>query len=110
MIDTKKLRQALGAVQPEEVEELLDRLEEAESDAAHQNAFAGRALRVAEGWKEKCNALRAKIAAMEKQEPVATIRINSITGNPSVDFIPGHRYLHHNSSLYALPGAQGEEK
>ena len=27
MIDIDKLRQALGAVQPEEVEELLDRLE-----------------------------------------------------------------------------------
>lgn len=50
--------------------------------------------------------LRAKIAEMERQEPVATIHINSITGNPSVDFIPGHRYLHHNSSLYSLPGAQ----
>lgn len=31
MIDIDKLRQALGAVQPEEVEELLDRLEAAES-------------------------------------------------------------------------------
>ena len=50
--------------------------------------------------------LRAKLAEMEQQEPVAKVRINSITGNPSVDFIPGHRYLHHNSSLYALPGAQ----
>jgi len=58
----------------------------------------------------KNDALRAKVEAMEKQEPVATIHINSITGNPSVDFIPGHRYLHHNSSLYALPGAKGEEK
>ena len=32
MIDTKELRQALGAVSPEEVEELLDRLEAAEKE------------------------------------------------------------------------------
>ena len=69
------------------------------------------AVELDEALKE-CGELRAKIEAMEQQKPVATIHINSITGNPSVDFIPGHRYLHHNSSLYALPGAQtqGEEK
>ena len=55
---------------------------------------------------EERDALRAKIEAMETQEPIATIHINNTTGNPSVDFIHGHRYLHHNSSLYALPGAQ----
>ena len=63
------------------------------------------AVELDEALKE-CGELRAKIEAMEQQEPVATIHINSITGNPSVYFIPGHRYLHHNSSLYALPGAQ----
>ena len=52
------------------------------------------------------DALRAKTAEMEKQEPVATIHINSITGNPSVHFTPGHSHLHHKSGLYALPGAQ----
>ena len=56
--------------------------------------------------KTEIDSLRAKVEAMERQEPIAKVRINSITGNPSVDFIPGHRYLHHNSSLYALPGAQ----
>lgn len=52
------------------------------------------------------NALHAKIEAMEQQEPVATVRINAINGNPSVDFVPGHRYLHHNDKLYLAPGAQ----
>ena len=96
MIDTKELRRLLeedgkNNIDLDEIHELLDRLEAAEKER---------------------DDLRAKIEAMEKQEPVATIHINSITGNPSVDFIPGHRYLHHNSSLYALPGAQtqGEEK
>ena len=50
--------------------EILDRLEAAEKDAAHQKALAESALRVAEGWEEKCNTLRAKIEAMEKQKPV----------------------------------------
>lgn len=60
-------------------------------------------LRAAE--KER-DALRAKIEAMERQEPVATVRINAINGNPSVDFVPGHHYLHHNDRLYLAPGAQ----
>jgi hypothetical protein len=50
--------------------------------------------------------LRAKIEEMEQQEPVATVRINAINGNPSVDFVPGHHYLHHNDRLYLAPGAQ----
>ena len=54
------------------------------------------------------DALQAKVEAMEKQEPVATVRINVINGNPSVDFVPGHRYLHHNDKLYLAPGAKGE--
>ena len=112
---------------------LRSKIEAAENDDAHQKALAASALRVAEGWERKCGELRAeviywkeqkepgaagwralarilraKIEAMEQQEPVATIHINSITGNPSVDFIPGHRYLHHNDKLYLSPGAQGE--
>lgn len=95
----------LVAVQPAAISELLDRLEAAEKSDAESIAMYRKA-------RDERDALRAKIAEMEKQEPVATIHINSITGNPSVDFIPGHRYLHHNSSLYALPGAQtqGEGK
>ena len=55
---------------------------------------------------EECAQLRARIEAMERQEPVATVRINAINGNPSVDFVPGHRYLHHNDKLYLTHGAQ----
>ena len=46
------------------------------------------------------------IERMERQKPVATVRINAINGNPSVDFVPGHHYLHHNDKLYLAPGAQ----
>ena len=56
--------------------------------------------------REENEALSAKVDAMEKQEPVATVRINAINGNPSVDFVPGHRYLHHNDKLYLTHGAQ----
>ena len=71
MIDINELRQSLGAIQPEEVAELLDRLEAAEKDSAHHKALAESALRVAKGWEGKCNDLRAKIEAMERQEPYA---------------------------------------
>ena len=49
-VDINELRQSLGAIQPEEVSELLDRLEAAEKER---------------------DALRSKIAEMERQEPVA---------------------------------------
>ena len=98
-IDINELRQSLGAVTPEEIAELLDRLEAAEAealeearlngmgsereaalmakleaaekDAAHQKVLAESALRVAEGWERKCGELRTRIAEMERQEPVA---------------------------------------
>ena len=63
MIDTKELRQSLGAVQPEEVAELLDRLEEAEKERDWNAERLEDAI-------EECTALRAKIEAMEKQGPV----------------------------------------
>ena len=64
MIDTKKLRQALGAVQPEEVEELLDRLEAAEKER---------------------DDLRAKLERVEKQRDglIGTMRV--LAARPAVD-------------------------
>ena len=119
---------------PAAISELLDRLEEAESDAIEQARLNGmgsereaalmaklemaekeRAIdeqRIADLMAElnrvghENEELRANIEAMEKKEPAATVRINAINGNPSVDFVPGHRYLHHNDKLYLAPGAQ----
>ena len=96
MIDINELRQSLGAVTPEEVGELLDRLEAAEksdaesiamyrkarderdtlrakietaeNDAAHQKALAASALRVAEGWERKCGELRAEVIYWKEQK------------------------------------------
>ena len=48
----------------------IDSLEATEEDSAHHKALAESALRVAKGWEDKCDELRAKIKAMERQEPV----------------------------------------
>ncbi len=71
----------------------------------HRADIASDLLKKAENGRD---ALRARIEAMAKLEPVAIVRINAINGNPSVDFVPGHRYLHHNDKLYLAPGAKGE--
>jgi|GEM_PF-3271291 len=98
-----------------EIERMQAKIEAAEKEVAHikEVEFPRKARAVAAGWETKCarleqerDALRAKIEAMERQEPVATVRINAINGNPSVDFVPGHHYLHHNDRLYLAPGAQ----
>ena len=97
--------------------EMIDRLEAAESDAAHQKALADSALRVAEGWEEKCNSLRAKIAEMERQEPVMwtnssninSSRINRERGGCGDQHTCSEtQTTYHDTQLYALPGAQGE--
>ncbi len=97
MIDINELRQSLGAIQPEEVSELLDRLEAAEKE---RDWHAGRC----EDAMNECAALRAKIEAMERQEPVGEIQRANSTGNYicSEVWVP----LPVGSKLYALPGAQ----
>ncbi len=143
MIDTKELRQALGALQPEEVAELLDRLEAAESECLEQARLNGMGsereaalmakLEAAERERDECNrrrleaadhfaaqtelmkkkydALRAKIARMEQQEPIAWARklgldvpsfgcVTDLKYRPSN--IPESSYI----PLYTLPGAQ----
>ena len=101
-----RLGQFQEAADASVVLELLDRLEEAEKERNSARELADRlALALNTSNHEREN-LRAKIAEMERQEPVATVRINAINGNPSVDFVPGHHYLHHNDKLYLAPGAQ----
>ena len=120
MIDTKEIRKALAihgvdVLNVDEVLDVLDHLEAAYKEIESWKGLARRFGNEADELrthlsfaKDELNRLRAKIAEMEKQEPVATVRINVINGNPSVDFVPGHRYLHHNDKLYARPGAKGE--
>lgn len=123
MIDIKELRRLaqaaiakMNASDPEfasstpplAILELLDRLEAAEKDSAHHKALAESALRVAKGWEEKCNSLRAKIAEMEKQGPIGEI-VAFGESLHEVSWIKGKLPLL-GAKLYALPGAKGEEK
>ena len=101
MIDIDKLRQALGAVSPEEIEELLDRLEAAE---------------------EERDALRAKVERMERQGPVewqtrTRPAWNDGTWGPwrkcSEEYAEDikktpllHDWPYEARALYALPGAK----
>ena len=90
MIDINELRQALGAVSPEEAGELLDRLEAAEKER---------------------DALRAKIEAMEQQEPYSYIYeySNPIDGSPVWRDKPGYwnaQFPKSSKPLYLAPGAQ----
>ena len=94
MIDINELRQSLGAIQPEEVAELLDRLEAAEKDIALKEKLIdalGLGLNAAaherdnlraevESWKglaqqfgNELDTVRAKIAAMEQQKPARLV-------------------------------------
>jgi hypothetical protein len=113
----------IAAANPATLIELLDRLEDAKSDALEQARLNGMGasreaalmakLEVAE--KERDN-LRAKIEVMEKQEPVKIQhRVPFVNSNGELVgysvWIDG-RGLDHwpHRSLYALPGAKGEEK
>ena len=101
-IDINELRKDKRPQSSIVVQALLDRLETAENDAAHQKALAASALRVAEGWERKCGELRAKIEAMEKQVPICRaedLRHAEIL-LPSLGLMP-------EDKLYALPGAKG---
>ena len=77
----------IAAANPAVISELLNRLEAAEKER---------------------DDLRAKIEQMEKQVPVGEIQRANSTGNynNSVVWVP----MVVGSKLYALPGAQGEEK
>ena len=88
MIDINELRQSLGAVQPEEVAALLDRLEAAEKER---------------------DELRARIEAKERQEPAGWIgrgprdgRIEFSTHRPAPSVMRDFNV----KPLYLAPGAQ----
>lgn len=71
MIDIDKLRQALGAVQPEKVKELLDRLEAAKSEAIEQARLNGMGA-------ERELALMAKLEAAEKERDALRAEIERL--------------------------------
>ena len=77
--------------------ELMDRLEAAESETASWKGLATQ-------FGQEADALRAKIAEMEKQEPVAHVwRCDNghIHGS-------SERFLPMGTKLYTIPGERGE--
>ena len=127
-----------AASNPSAVIELLDRLEAAEKEVAHikEVEFPRKMRAVAVGWEKKCarleqerDALRAKIEAMERQEPIKyerrIKRRNEHTWGHwrecyKTDYTKakttGGHYPRYSDDLfdyemrpiYALPGAKGE--
>ena len=65
MINTKELRQPLGAVSPEEVEEFLDRLEAAEEEKERLLGLAHDQNRELIRLREECRALRARVPEVD---------------------------------------------
>lgn len=92
MIDTKKLRQALGAVQPEEVEELLDRLEEAEKERDEM-------LESKKWYQRRCELMQEQQSKMRDPERTMVCDILANGALMHADFA-GDRY--------AIPSAKGE--
>lgn len=119
----------IAAANPAAVIELLDRLEESESDCLEQARLNGMGsereaalMAKLEAAKKdranflvemgrlcaQCDALHAKIEAMEKQEPIATVIKEGDSRywmSERLWTFPDGKY-----PLYTLPGAQGEEK
>ena len=110
------LLNAKGVSEPlrEAAKALIDRLEAAEKNAAHQKALADSALRVAEGWERKCGELRVKIEQMEKQEPYA-FAVN-FPESSRVELVHDLDEAYEDMTyeayevrkLYLAPGAKGE--
>jgi len=76
----------IAAAHPAAISELLDRLETAERER---------------------DALRAKIEAMEKQEPVAFV-LNAPKLKRCAALLDAGKKLPHKTKLYVLPGAQAQ--
>lgn len=105
-----------AAANPATVAELLDRLEAAERERDECNR---RRLEAADHFaaqtalmKEKYDALRAKIAEMERQEPVGWLLDGEFYEVRQMSLYKDNEPLQGQTALYALPGAQtqGEEK
>lgn len=100
MIDTKELRSMVNGAQFESfvvIHALLDRLEAAEKSDSESLAMYRKA-------RDERDALRTKIAEMEKQEPVGEICCVNSTGNYiySDVWVP----LPVGTKLYTLPGTR----
>ena len=120
--DTKFIAAANPAANPAAISELLDRLEAVEKEVAHikEVEFHRKMRAVAVGWEKKCarleqerDELRAKVEAMEQQEPVAWLhetRRDSDVVTDAVKHVWGKAVVGalaaYSIPLYPAPGAQ----
>ena len=110
MIDTKELRQLAQAalIGPDGVSLNWIKLLQDFQQAASPTAVLELLDRLEAAEKER-DELRAKIEAMEKQEPVASVYYKAGSCIRWVEYL-GWQKLKDGTNLYALPGAKGEEK
>ena len=99
---------------------MMAKLSAAEEDVAHQANLVESVLRVAKGWERKCDALRAKIEQMEKQEPARLVTPTAYRWRyrGAVKWQYGElteetarvakEHNHEVQALGILPGAKGE--
>ena len=90
----------IAAANPTAISELLDRLEAAEKERDHEKWLRERAEDYAKAVEEQREALRARIAKMEKQEPVAWMDRHGTLYN-TVSHVRAS-----DKPLYLAPGAQ----
>ena len=112
MIDTKELRECIAvfgsqAINEDDLNELLDRLEEVEKERDALRAEVESWKGLAQQFGKEADALRAKIAEMEKQKPVGTLHDDGYfvwsTSRPYESNFAGWKM-----KLYGLPGVKGE--
>ena len=114
MIDINELRPAvevagLNAISMQEVLELIDRLEAAEKDIALKERIIDSLGSELNAVANERDALRFKIEAMEKQEPIVEVRWAADIPNGFLVFTLVDGYLPKlGDKFYALPGAKGE--
>lgn len=97
------------------VNELLDRLEAIEKEYQHALELKEMYQHQLNETEAECDALRAKIEAMERQEPVAQVGVHKTGGNAGIawsarplnefDSLP---LLCDGDKLYLATGAKGE--
>ena len=112
----KLLQDFQQGANPAAISKLLDRLEEAESDALEQARLNGMGsereaalMAKLEAAEKERDALRARIEAMERQEPAGTLHDDGyFVWNPRCR--PDSNYVGWKTKLYLAPGAKGEQK
>ena len=85
-------------------------IERLSAEVAHikEVEFPRKAQAVADGWRGRCERLEAKIAKMERQEPVGTLHDDGYFVWRERPHPYQGNYAGWKMALYALPGAKGE--